>query len=66
MGLDKAIGANGGAEKDASNTIKNSLVKVEGNNGSDVRQEHTNTVDRQSVQDGYKTGHGVPLQNVGC
>ena len=25
----------------------------------DVRQEHTNKVERQSVQDGYKTGHGV-------
>ena len=27
--------------------------------GCDVRQEHTNKVGRQSVQDGYKTSHGV-------
>ena len=38
---------------------KDCLVKVEGNYWGDVRQEHTNKVERQSVQDGYKTGHGV-------
>ena len=32
---------------------------MEGNYWGDVRQEHTNKVERQSVQDGYKTGHGV-------
>ena len=35
------------------------LVKVEGNYRGDVRQEYTNKVERQSVQDGYKIGHGV-------
>ena len=30
-----------------------------------MRQEHTNTIERQSVQGGYKTGHGVYMeQNV--
>ena len=44
---------------------KHCLVKVEGNYWGDVRQEHTNKVERQSVQDGYKIGHGVLEQNVG-
>ena len=35
------------------------LVKMEGNYWGDVRQEHTKKVERQSVQDGYKIGHGV-------
>ena len=38
---------------------KDCLVKVEGKYWGDVRQKHTNKVERQSVQDGYKTGHGV-------
>ena len=38
---------------------KDCLVKVEGNYWGDVRLEHTNKVERQSVQDGNKTGHGV-------
>ena len=50
--LGSMFDANGGAEKDC-------LVKMEGNYWCDVRQEHTNKVERQSVQDGYKTGHGV-------
>ena len=33
---------------------KNYLVEVDGSYWSDVRQEHTNKVERQSVQDGYK------------
>ena len=37
---------------------KDCLV-MEGNYWGDVRQEHTNKVERQSVQDGYKTGHMV-------
>ena len=32
---------------------------MEGNYWGGVRQEHTNNVERQSVQDGYKAGHGV-------
>ena len=31
----------------------------------DVRQEHTNKVERQSVQDGCKTGHGVWCRMLG-
>ena len=44
---------------------KDCLVKVEGNYWGDVRQEHTNKVERQSVQDGYKTGHGVWSRMLG-
>ena len=50
--LGSMFDANGGVKKDC-------LVKVEGNYWGDVRQEHTNKVERQSVQDGYKTDHGV-------
>ena len=38
---------------------KDCLVKMEGNYWCGVRQEHTKKVERQNVQDGYKTGHGV-------
>ena len=41
------------------------LVKVEGKYWGDVRQEHTNKVERRSVQDGYKTGHGVWRRMLG-
>ena len=44
---------------------KDCLVKAEGNYWGDVRQEHTNKVERQSVQDGYKTGHGVWCRMLG-
>ena len=30
------------------------MVEVERNNWGDMRQEHTNKVERQSVHDGYK------------
>ena len=32
---------------------------MEGSYWSDVQQEHTNEVEWQSVQDGYKTGHDI-------
>ena len=51
--LGSLFNANGEAEKDVNNS-KDCLVKVEGNYWGDVRQEHTNKVERQSVQDGYK------------
>ena len=51
--------ANGGAEKDCKQQSKDCLVKVEGNYWGDVRHEHTNKVERQSIQDGYKTGHAM-------
>ena len=44
---------------------KDFLVKVEGNYWRDVRQEHTNKVEKQSVQDGYETGHGVWSRMLG-
>ena len=41
------------------------LSKWRETNWGDVRQEHTNKVERQSVQDGYKTGHGVWCRILG-
>ena len=32
---------------------------MEGTNWGDVRQKDTNKVERQSVRDGYETGHGL-------
>ena len=31
-----------------------------------MRQEHTIKVERQSVQDGYQTGHGVDIYGAEC
>ena len=45
---------------------KDCLVKVDGNYWGDGRQKHTNKVERQSVQDGYKTGHGVWCRMLVC
>ena len=44
---------------------KDCLVKVEGHYWGDVRQEHTNKVERQSVQYGYKKRSWYMEQNVG-
>ena len=44
---------------------KDCLVNVEGNYWGDVRQEHTNKVERQSVQEDYKTSHGVWCRMLG-
>ena len=63
MYLGSMFDANGGAEKDVNN--RDCLVKVEGNYWGDVRQEHTNKVERQSVQDGHTTGHGVWSRMLG-
>ena len=45
--------------------IKDCLVKVEGDCWGNVQQEHSNKVERQSVKDGYKTGHGVWSRMLG-
>ena len=63
--LGSMFDANGGAEKDVNNRVKIAWSKVEGNYWGDVRQEHTNKVERQIVQDGYKTGHGVWCRMLG-
>ena len=44
---------------------KDCLVNMEGNYWGDVRQEHTNKVERQCVQDGYKNWPWCMEQNVG-
>ena len=58
--------ANGGAEKDVNNRVKTAWPKWRDTTGvmCDM-QEHTNKVEIQSVQDGYKTGHGVWSRMLG-
>ena len=63
--LGSLFDANGGAEKDVNNRVKIAWSKWRETTGDDVRQEHTNKVERQSVQDGYKTGNGVWSRMLG-
>ena len=48
---------NGGAEKDVNNRVTISWSKWIETTG--VMCDRTIKVERQSVQDGYKTGHGI-------
>ena len=62
---DSVPDSNGGAEKGEDKIKKNCLVKVEGRYWGEVRQEHTNKFEKQSVQDGCKTGHDVWCRTLG-
>ena len=59
--LGSLFDANGGAEKGVNNRVNiASVIKVEGNyTGLICDKNIPKKVKRQSVQDGYKTGHGV-------
>ena len=57
--LGSMFDANGEAEKDVNNRVKIAWSKWKENYWGDMRQEHTNKVETQSVHDGYKTGHGA-------